>query len=155
MKSRILTARSIAILVLMGLMVPFSAVLAGPLGDDPAAVADHLHEAISTGDAEGIHELLDPDVLIFESGGVESSLEEYASHHMHSDMAFMAEMKRELLNRDVFENGALAVVSSRSKLAGRYQGEDIELFGTETLVLERTGQAWKIKHIHWSSRPGG
>jgi hypothetical protein len=30
------------------------------------------------------------DVLIFESGNVESSLAEYESHHMQSDIAFIA-----------------------------------------------------------------
>ena len=48
-------------------------------------VADSLYMALKSADEDVIREILDPGVLIFESGGVESSLKEYASHHMGAD----------------------------------------------------------------------
>lgn len=119
---------------------------------EPAAAADALHTAIATGDIERVERILDPKVLIFESGGVESSLEEYASHHMHSDMEFMAGMEREVLGRDVFEANNLAVVTTRSRLTGQFKDRAIDSSSLETLVLHKANGRWKVRHIHWSSR---
>lgn len=130
-----------------------STALAGPAGEGPAAAADALHAAIAAGDEQGLRELLDSDVLIFESGGVESSLEEYASHHMLADMEFLADMERQALDRDVFEAENMAVVSTRSRLSGRFRDKEVDLFSTETLVLILTGADWRVRHIHWSSTP--
>ncbi|MEJ8568840.1 nuclear transport factor 2 family protein [Elongatibacter sediminis] len=126
-------------------------VLAEPVPEGPVAVSDALHTAIASGDVESLQEILDPEVLIFESGGVESSLEEYASHHMHSDMKFMEEMEREVLDRNVFEAGNMAVVTTRSRLNGSFRDKELDLNSTETLVLARTDGVWKVRHIHWSS----
>lgn len=119
----------------------------------PAAAADDLHAAIASGDTKGIEDILDPQVLIFESGGVESSLEEYASHHMNSDMDFMAGMNRKVLGREVFVDDDLAVVTTRSRLTGMFNEEAMDLFSLETLLLNQTEGEWKVRHIHWSSRP--
>lgn len=117
----------------------------------PEAVADALHEAISAGDEAALSEILDPQVLIFESGGVESSLEEYASHHMQADIAFMAEIEREVLSREVITDGSLSVVTTRSRLHGKYQGRDMNLASNETLVIRSEVREARITHIHWSS----
>ena len=31
------------------------------------------------------------------------------------------------------------------------EGKTITLLSTETMVLKKTAQGWKIVHIHWSS----
>ncbi|MFT7533526.1 MAG: hypothetical protein ACI9FD_004563 [Gammaproteobacteria bacterium] len=125
--------------------------IADSVGNEPEAVADGLHAALVAGNAEKVHELLDPQVLIFESGNVEQSLEEYASHHMHSDMEFMAAIQREVISRKVIQSDDIAVVSTRSRLTGTFGGKEIDINSTETLVLGITDQGWKIRHIHWSS----
>lgn len=118
----------------------------------PEAVADSFNTAIAEGDEAEVLALLDPNVLIFESGSVESSLDEYASHHMHSDMKFMANMTREIVSRQVMEEGSLSVVTTRSNTSGTYDGKPLTLNSTETLVLKRDESGWKIRHIHWSSK---
>lgn len=118
----------------------------------PEAVADSFYTAIAGGDETEVRSLLDPSVLIFESGNVESSLDEYASHHMHSDMKFMANMTRETVNRQVMEEGSLAVVTTQSKISGRYDDRPLRLNSTETLVMEKGENGWQIRHIHWSSK---
>ena len=92
------------------------------------------------------------NIQIFESGSVESSLAEYASHHMESDMAFMGAMQSELISREVIEGNDLAAVLSRYRLQGNYGQRDIDLLTTETLVLKRLDGQWKVAHVHWSSR---
>jgi ketosteroid isomerase-like protein len=120
--------------------------------DHPASqIAVQLSEAIAAGDVTALRELLAADVLIFESGGVESSLAEYEGHHMPADMAFMKAMNREVLFRQVFVAGDSATVVTRSRIHGEYKEKDVDLFSTETLVLTNLNGQWKVVHIHWSS----
>ena len=125
-----------------------------PVGaaDHPAAVAAaQLGHAIAEGDVEQLKILLAPDILIFESGNVESSLAEYESHHMQSDMAFMKTMNVEVESRRVFDSGDTAVVVTHSRIHGIYKEQELDLSSTETLVMKNMGGRWKIVHIHWSS----
>ena len=118
----------------------------------PEQAADRFHEALTAGNSEAVLALLDPAVRIFESGGVEKSRDEYASHHMISDMKFMANMQRELVSREVVAEGGLAVISTQSVLEGTYNDNPLALNSTETLVLKLTEQGWLIQHVHWSSK---
>jgi ketosteroid isomerase-like protein len=120
--------------------------------DHPAAVAAaQLGHAIAEGDVEQLKILLAPDVLIFESGNVESSLAEYESHHMQSDIAFMKTMNVEVESRQVIGSGDTAIVVTRSRIHGMYKEQELDLSSTETLVMKKMGGQWKIIHIHWSS----
>jgi len=47
----------------------------------------------------------------------------------------------------------MAVVSTRSRLSGSFRDRELDLFSTETLVLKKADQGWKVRHIHWSSTP--
>lgn len=115
-----------------------------------AATADRFGQALKSGDEATVRALLDEHVLIFESGGVESSLAEYASHHMGADIVFMADMEKEIISREVFEGGEFTVVSTRYRMHGSYKGRDFDQVSSETLVLKNTADGWKIVHIHWS-----
>ena len=120
----------------------------GPL----AELAEQLSSALAAGNQAAVKQLLDPGVLIFESGNVEASRAEYEGHHMPADMAFMAAMERELISRRIIDLGeAGAVVSSQSRLFGSYKDSEIDTTSTETLVLQRREGQWRIVHIHWSS----
>jgi ketosteroid isomerase-like protein len=117
------------------------------------ATVEAFEAALVKGDAAAASALLASDVLVYESGGQESSREEYAGHHMKGDMAFLAGSKREVLSRAEGGNAQQAWVSTRSRLTGRHGGKEIDVFSTETMVLDNTAQGWRIVHIHWSSRP--
>ena len=118
-----------------------------------AAIADQLYEAIRSGDSDSVRTLLAPNVLIFESGNAETSLEEYAGHHMPADMAFLATMDMTLIARQVTAGRDMAVISSRSRLTGFYKDTEQDIISTETLVLQRTNGQWQVVHVHWSSNP--
>ena len=121
--------------------------------DHPATVAaDLLGDAIIAGDVDTLKALIAPDVLIFESGGVESSLAEYEDHHMPADIAFMKNMSSEVISRRVIEAGDSAIVLTQSRINGVYKEKEVDLSSTETLVMRNMGGQWKIIHIHWSSR---
>jgi uncharacterized membrane protein/ketosteroid isomerase-like protein len=114
-------------------------------------VAESMSSAIGSGNTDELKRLLDQNVVIFESGNVESSLAEYQSHHMKSDIAFMATMNVELLSREVIDAGDSATVISRSRIRGQFKGKEIDLVNTETLVIQKRNREWKVVHVHWSS----
>ncbi len=128
-----------------------SAALAGEHEQTARMVATQLGDAIAAGDVYTLRLLLAPDVLIFESGGVESSLAEYEAHHMPADIAFMKAMEREVISRHVFDSDEWASVVTRSRVHGMYKEREIDLTSTETLVLKKMGGQGQIVHIHWSS----
>lgn len=120
--------------------------------EHPASqVAAKLSQAIAAGDVEQLKILLAPDVLIFESGNIESSLAEYESHHMQSDMTFMKTMNIEVESRHVFDSGDTAIVVTHSRIHGMYKEKELDLSSTETLLMKNMSGQWKIVHIHWSS----
>lgn len=129
---------------------PFPAISAPA---DPRAVADLFNRALTTGNKDVVLAILAPDVLIVESGMAETSAAEYAGHHMPADMEFLASLERELISQQVGGEGKSAWVATRSRLHGWFKGENVDLDSTETLVMLKSGGAWRITHIHWSSVP--
>lgn len=132
------------------------AIAAKPSADAPAnprEAATAFARAIETGDIKSVNAWLLPEVLIYESGGAETSAAEYAAHHLPADIAFLAKLKREQLSQASGGDGAGAWVATRSRLSGSYKGKAVDLDSTETLVLKKTGAGWRITHIHWSSAP--
>ena len=120
------------------------------LDSDAAKAVIAFHTAINSGDTAKARALLDDAVLIFEGGGVERSGDQYANHHMKSDMAFMQQMKITRLEHQVKVIGNAAVSMSRSKIQGRYKNKDIDFNSMETMMLTKNDGRWRIVHIHWS-----
>ena len=119
--------------------------------DTPAAkVVLAFHEALETSNKELARAQLADDVTIYEGGRVERSADEYAHHHMLSDMKYLAAMKSETLEHQVTVLGNTAISASRSHTTGSYKGKERDYEGMETMVLEKQNGEWKIKHIHWS-----
>lgn len=125
---------------------------ANPAAKDPVAVVEAFHAALSAGSASRVEALLDPNVLIMEGGNVERSRQEYASHHLPSDLKFMSAMRYRLERQTGNAIGDLAWVASEATLKGESGGKAADLVSTESLVLKKTGGGWRIVHIHWSSR---
>lgn len=137
---------------------PPQAVVAAPQMDvaadaQPAvAVANRFGKALAAGDMATVEELLDPSVLILETGGAERSRSEYMGHHAASDAKFLKGAHQQLKRRTGRSEGDLAWVGSESELHATRDGKPLTLLSTETMVLKKTGDAWRIVHIHWSSR---
>ncbi len=118
----------------------------------PADVAHAFHAALTSGDSAAALSLLAPDVVVFESGGVEASRAEYRSHHLPADMEFSSSVSREITHERAGSEGGLAWVLSESHTTGTFRDREINTRGVETMLLRRTSEGWRIVHIHWSSR---
>ncbi|MBL6749182.1 MAG: nuclear transport factor 2 family protein [Nevskia sp.] len=122
----------------------------------PVAVVDAFHAALHKGDSAGALRLLSAEVDIFEQGFVDHARANYAGAHIAADVSFAQATERTVLERRILWFGDnTACVLSQTRTKGTFQGQAIDLIGTETMVLQRAGAAWSISHIHWSAHPGG
>ena len=115
-----------------------------------ATVVDAFHAALRSGNTDAALALLADDVLIFEGGRVERSKAEYASHHLAADAAFSKAVASILTERTTGASGDVAWVASEGRTTGEYKGRAIDRTSAETMILRRSGDGWKIIHIHWS-----
>ena len=116
-----------------------------------AATVDAFHSALRRGDTRSAAALLADEALIFEAGGVERTKQEYASHHLPADAAFSQAVPSSVTRRAGNSNGTLAWIASEGRTTGTYKDKAMDRVTAETMVLRRSGRAWKIVHIHWSS----
>lgn len=128
------------------------AVSAASLAASPKETLAAFHDALASGDRTKALSLLSPGVAIYESGYVERSRDEYASHHLGGDMEFARNSTRKVLKQSERIDANTAVVWQETETTGTSRGNAVHVFGTGTAVLEKNGDNWSIVHIHWSSR---
>ena len=119
---------------------------------DAVAVVDAFRTALARGDSAAALQLLAPDVVILESGDVET-LAGYRGHHLAADIEFSRAMPGTHTIVHASVEGNAAWVSSTSVSKGRFKGRPIDSAGAELMVLSRAsaGAPWRIRAIHWSS----
>lgn len=118
---------------------------------DVASVVNAYHRALASGDSAAAMALLAPDVIIQESGSVETR-SEYAGHHLPGDMRFAQALPGVRSAQRVVVVGNVAWSTSTSVTKGRYRDREINSAGTEMMVLTRDAGRWRIRAIHWSTR---
>jgi ketosteroid isomerase-like protein len=138
-------------LLLLSLVTPMS-LMAKEGPDTPVQTVAAFHESLASGDQQAVLGLLDPEVIIFESGGAELSRDEYASHHLGADMEFSGATRRKIVEQTNGEAGDTGWVLTRSETRGTFREKEIDILGAETVLLRRGENGWRIVHIHWSSR---
>lgn len=123
-----------------------------PQAQPAVKVVEQFSTALQAGDLKQAGNLLADDVLILESGGAERSRDEYLGHHAVSDAAFLKGAHVQVKQRTARVDGNLAWVGTESELHTSKDGKPLTLLSTETMVLRKVGNGWRITHIHWSSR---
>ena len=116
-----------------------------------AATVDRFQSLLAKGDTQGAAGVLDPAVLIFESGEAEKSRAEYASHHLQADAKFLKSARVRTLSRTGDAMGDIAWIATESELTVQ-DTKPMSIITTETMLLKRERGSWRITHIHWSSR---
>jgi len=122
-----------------------------PMATAAAMVVDAFHAALQRGDTKAAAAQMASDALIYESGGVERSKAEYASHHLAADAAFAKTTTLGVKKRSGNATGDFAWIATEGVTTGSYKGRAINSLSTETMVLRREKGLWRIVHIHWSS----
>ena len=119
---------------------------------EAAKAVDTFHAKLASGDGAAAATLLAEDAFIFESGHAERSRAEYASHHAGTDAAYAAAVPSRLTQRSGFAEGDTAWIVSESRSTGTYKDKPVDRVTTETMILRKTAEGWRIAHVHWSSR---
>ena len=125
-----------------------------PAPSDSAQVATlvgDFHAALEQGDSTQALALLAADVMILESGSMET-LADYRAHHLPADIAFARAVKAKRAPRTVTVSGDVAYSTATSATAGTYKDKPVDALGAELIVARKVNGSWKIAAIHWSSR---
>lgn len=120
--------------------------------DAATATVDQFHAALKAGDGKAALALLSPSLVVYESGHVERSRDEYETQHLDADMRFVAKATTTLVSRSSRIDGPVAQVTSESTVATERDGKPVRQHSLETMLLRNTAEGWRITHIHWSSR---
>ena len=123
-----------------------------PEAKDAVAALERFSTALSAGDLSAAGAELDPSVLILESGGAERTRDEYLGGHAKHDAEFLKTAHITLQRRIAEASGDLVWVGSESEIHASRGDKMLMISSTETAVLRKTAQGWKIVHLHWSSR---
>jgi len=124
----------------------------GAMAATPSETVSAFHTALRAGDKDKALALMSPAVMIYESGYVERSRDEYAGHHLQGDIDFSKTTLRKVLRHSERIDGATATVLEETETTGSVKGKPVHSFGVETAMLEKKDDDWVIVHVHWSSR---
>lgn len=114
------------------------------------ATIDRFHSALATADSAAVRSILSDDVIVLESGSLETRAE-YLSHHLGGDIEFARAVPSQRKVVRVSRAGNTAWVTSTSITTGDFKGRAINSNGTELMVLTKLNGKWRIRAIHWSS----
>ncbi|MCI0432251.1 MAG: nuclear transport factor 2 family protein [Gemmatimonadetes bacterium] len=145
--------RKLVIILIAIFLTPALAAAQEPVRDrdrsEVREVVHSFHAALAAGDSAAAIRYLHEDVTIYESGRAET-LADYRSGHLRSDVAFAQAVQRARTSEDVQLWQDIALYTSQTRTTGRYRGRDIDSRGVESMLLVRTTDGWRIRHIHWS-----
>ncbi len=124
-----------------------------PVG--PQQVAAAYFSAVEGSDLDAAGRLFARESSVFETGGVEGSWRSYRDHHLGPEIGQIIsfEIDRKKPEATASEDGTLALVTWPIEYKIALKDErTIRSRGTVTFVLVREEGAYKIRHLHWSSR---
>ncbi|TXI82546.1 MAG: hypothetical protein E6Q40_12270 [Cupriavidus sp.] len=126
---------------------------AEPKPQAPADFADAFHEALHARDQEKILSMLAPGLVVFETGYLEATREEYVKDSLSDDANFASATEYRPLSRGVIGSGDYMTVLTKASIKGTYANQTVDLLQSETMILRRTLTSWQIVHLHWSAHP--
>ena len=121
----------------------------------PTEVASAYLDTMDTADLNRAETLFAKESSIFEAGGVEGTWQHYREHHIGPELAEFSSFKttKGKPEEELSADGSMAMVAWPVEYRIVLKdGKAVESKGTVTFVLVREGGAYKIRHMHWSSR---
>jgi len=118
----------------------------------PADAVDGFHAALKRKDTAGALSFLDRGLVVFEFGTADPTVESYALQHLPFDIDMAVASTWALQTRRVGGEGAERWVLSTYRVTGtRADGKPIDQTTLETAIVRRTGDQFRIVHLHWST----
>jgi ketosteroid isomerase-like protein len=118
----------------------------------PSDAVDAFHAALQKKDTAAALSLLDRGLVVFEFGAVDPTAEAYAFQHLPVDIDVAAVTRWTLLTRRSGGDGNDRWVLSTYQVTGKQaDGAPIDHKTLETAILRRSGDLFRIVHLHWST----
>lgn len=117
----------------------------------PIDFADAFHEAMRLRDRTKVLSMLAPDLVVFETGYLQATRDDYVKSNLDDDTAFASATVYRPLSRGVIGSGDSMTVLTKASIQGVVGGQSIDLVQSETMILRRIQATWEIVHLHWSA----
>src|SRR5262245_16738319 len=122
----------------------------------PSEIVDAFHQALSFGDTARALSLLTRELVVYEVGLVDTTLQAYAFAHLPADMNMASQTQWTLQTRRMGGTGDQRWVLSNYRVTGTgANGEALDQVTLETIILQKVGDDFRIAHIHWSTAAPG
>ncbi|MES2521910.1 MAG: nuclear transport factor 2 family protein [Gemmatimonadota bacterium] len=143
-----------ALSVALGVCLPACPLAAQATRADSSAVVtavEQFHAALTAGDSARAVALLAADVVVLESGAIQTRAE-YLGHHLGADMKASKGSKaaRSVVQVRVVGDAAYVVSKTATPATNADGSNGSEM--AELMVLSKTASGWTIRAVHWSSR---
>jgi ketosteroid isomerase-like protein len=117
-----------------------------------AAVLESFYAAIKKGDRQAAMSVIAPDAMFVESGRLETRAE-YEKNHLPLDIDFERQITGKRGPLRITFNGDTAWIIATTEYVGTVDGRPLSFASSQLMVLTKDADGWKIRSIHWSSRP--
>jgi ketosteroid isomerase-like protein len=117
-----------------------------------AAVLESFYAAIKNGDPKAAMSVIAPDAVFVESGRLETRAE-YEKNHLPLDIDFERQITGKRGPLRITFNGDTAWIIATTEYVGTVDGRPLSFASSQLMVLTKDADGWKIRSIHWSSRP--
>lgn len=118
----------------------------------PIEAVDGFHTALRLADTAAALTLLARDLVVFEFGVIDPTVEAYTFRHLPLDMDMAAATSWNLETRQVGGEGDSRWVLSSYRVTGVDEtGATIDHVVYETAIVVRVGENFRIAHLHWST----
>jgi ketosteroid isomerase-like protein len=115
-------------------------------------VLESFYGAIKRGDSTAAMSVIAPDAVFIESGRLETRAE-YEMNHLPADIDFEKQVTGTRDPLRITFDGNTAWVIATTTYDGKFNGAPVRFVSAQLMVLTKDPDAWKIRSIHWSSRP--
>lgn len=150
--SRVVVLLAFGALASSSLMAACAATPAVHSEAEVASVLESFYGAIKRGDPKAAMSVIAPDAMFVESGKLETR-EQYEMNHLPLDIDFERQItgKRGPL-RITFADDTAWIIAT-TEYDGKVDGGRVSFASSQLMVLTKDADVWKIRSIHWSSRP--
>ena len=117
-----------------------------------SAVFESFYSAIKKGDPKAAMSVIAPDAMFVESGKLETRAE-YEKNHLPLDIDFERQITGKRGPLRITFAGDTAWIIATTEYEGKIEGGFVSFASSQLMVLTKDAEAWRIRSIHWSSRP--